>query len=175
MEQVIQNALISIVTAISGLAVAYLTLYIAKAKAKVEAEVDKIKDDKQKALIDSAIARVNDLTQKAVDSAQQTIVSDLKAQIAKGSASKEDLLAIGKNVASIVYGQLNADTINVLKLEVNDVQGYIVDSVEAQVLALKGNLAVPNFVPQSINFSAPIEAQPVVQPEVVAPVETPVQ
>ena len=158
MEQIIQNFLTQILTALSGLAIAYLTLLIAKATAKFKAEADKIKDDKQKALVDSAIDRVNDLVTKSVASAQQTLVADLKAQIAIGNASKEDLVAIGKNVATTVYGQLSADTLNVLKLEIVDVQGYIVDSVEAQVLALKGSLGTP------------IVAQPVIN-NVVTPVQ----
>ena len=143
MEQIIQSFLTQILTALSGLAVAYLTLLIAKATAKFKAEADKIKDDKQKALVDSAIDRINDLVNKGVGSAQQTLVADLKAQIALGTATKEDLVAIGKNVADTVYSQLSVDTVNVLKLEIVDVQGYIINSVEAQVLALKGNLATP--------------------------------
>jgi len=146
MEQTIQNFLNQIVTALGGLAIAYLTLYIAKAKAKLEAEADKIKDEKAKALVDSSLERLNDLVLKGVNSAQQTLIADIKKQIALGKATPEDLLAVGKNVANTVYSQLSADTLDVLELEITDVQNYIIDSVEAQILTLKKTIVVTPIV-----------------------------
>lgn len=139
MEKIIQEFLINLLIALGGLASAYITLYISKAKAKAIAETNKLNDEKQKALINSAIERVNDLVSKGVDSAQQTLVDDLKRQIASGTATKEDLIKIGKNVAENVYNQLSEETVNVLQTEINDVQKYIIDTVESQVLKIKSN------------------------------------
>ena len=131
--------------AVTSLLGAYATLYFAKCKIKVDAEVSKIKDDKTKALVNTALERIGDLVIKGVGAAQQTLVPDLKNAILEGTASKEDLLKIGKDVANNVYGQLNSETILALQSEYNDIKSYIEASVEAQVLKLK--ITSANVVP----------------------------
>lgn len=146
MNTAIQSFLTQMLTVVGGLALAYLTLYIAKAKAKLTLETNKIGDDKAKALVETGIDRINDLVLKCVGSAEQTLILDIKKQIVLGTASKDDLLDIGKNVADTVYSQLSKDTVDTLNLEMNDLKGYIVASVENQILALKGS----NVVTQAI-------------------------
>ncbi|MBK5239851.1 hypothetical protein [Clostridium sp.] len=142
MEETIQNFLNQIVVLLSGLAMAIITLYVAKAKAKLEIEISKIKDEKAKGLFDSSLKRLSNLVLKGVNSAEQTLIIDIKKQIELGKASKEDLIAIGKNVADTVYNQLSEDAVNILKLEITDLEGYIMDSVESQILTLKNTVSV---------------------------------
>jgi len=150
LNQTIQTFLNQAVTLLGGLALAYLTFFVYKAKAKMDIEKNKIKDEVARALLGSALDRINDLVLKGVNSAQQAIVADLKAQISEGNASREDLLEIGRNVASTVYAQLTEPTINVLKLEINDIQKYITDTINTQILALK-----PTVITQVVISDSP--------------------
>jgi len=133
----IQSILTGILTILGGILTTYLTIYYNAMKAKAEAETQKITNTEQKALVQNALTRVEDLVAKGVGEAEQTLVGDVKAQIAEGTLSKTDLLKIGKDVATTVYGQLSTEAINDLKLEINDIQGFITASVETQVLKLK--------------------------------------
>ena len=146
MNETIQIYLNQILTVLGSFAVAYLTMYIAKAKAKLAAEVDKIADDKARDLLDAAISRIDNLVLKGVNSAEQTLILDIKKQIAEGTATKQNLLDIGKNVADTVYSQLSKDTVATLNLEMNDLSGYIVSSVEAQILTLKNATVITQVV-----------------------------
>ncbi|MBU3186670.1 hypothetical protein [Clostridium estertheticum] len=139
MTLTIQTFLNQVVTILGGLAIAYLTLYIAKAKAKITSEVNKLDNDNAKTLLNTAIARIDDLVVRGVNSAEQTLILDIKKQIALGTATKQDLLDVGKSVSDAVYSQLSADTLATLNLEMNDVQKFITATVESQILALKGS------------------------------------
>lgn len=147
MEEIFRKFLLDAVTILGGVALAYLSFYSAKAKAKLDIEIDQITDDEQRKIVKSAESRLNDLVIKGVNAAQQTLVIDLKKQIELGTASKSDLLKIGQDVANTVYDQLSTDAILALQCEINDIKGYIVNTVEAQVLKLKIPVSQPMVVP----------------------------
>lgn len=144
MEAMVTKVLFDILIAIGSLLGAYITIYFKKRQIKLDSEIAKIDDEKTKSLINTALERLGDLVTKGVYSAQQTLVGDIKNQIALGTANKSDLEKIGKDVANTVYGQLSTDAINTLQTEINDVKQYIVDSVEARLLKLKIDTAIIN-------------------------------
>jgi len=170
--------LTDVLYAVTSLLGAYATLYFAKCKIKVDAEVSKIKDDKTKALVNTALERIEDLVVKGVGEAEQTLVGDVKAQIVKGTLSKSDLLKIGQDVANNVYGQLNSETILALQSEYNDIKSYIEASVETQVLKLKitsANIITPTGIanlPQIADTIKPIVEDKTATENTIKPVET---
>jgi vacuolar-type H+-ATPase subunit H len=129
--------LTNIAIAIITLAGAYAVLYINKGIAKVKAETEKIQDEKQRALVNSAIDRVGDLTKKTVGSLEQVSAKSIREAVKTGIEDREKLLAIGKQAVDEIYGQLSEDTIKLLETEMFDVEKYITDTVESEVLKLK--------------------------------------
>jgi len=137
MNEILQDALIKIGGALGSLLLAYIILYINKAKAKLSLEISKIDDEKQRGLVTSAINRVNDLVINSVAMANQTIVAELKLAIENGTTDRSELLALGQKVANDIYVQLTPSIKETLETEIVDIEAYILTVVENQVAALK--------------------------------------
>jgi len=136
-NQILQQGLTDISMALLGLVFAFGLVLISKAKARLEIESLKIKDEKQRALVTSAITRINDLAINAVSMVNQTVVSDLKVAIESGVKDRSELLALGNKVATDIYTQLSPSLTATLETEINDVKSYILSVVETQVANLK--------------------------------------
>jgi replicative DNA helicase len=143
LQDVIMKVLTDILYALISLAGVYIVFLINKLIAKVKAEADKIADEKQRALVQTAIDRVNDLATKTVLMIEQTAAGTLRELVKDGKVDRAELLKLGEEAVNSIYEQLSDDTLAVLELEVNDVEKYIIDTVEAAVLRLKEEKSSP--------------------------------
>jgi hypothetical protein len=140
--QALQSALVDILLALIGLGSVYAVFYINKLKSKIQVEIEKTEDEKQRKLFEDALNRTNDLVVKTVMGIEQTTASSLRESVKDGKVDRAELLALGKTAVETVYNQLSTDTILVLQNQITDVKQYITDSVEANVLKLKDELGI---------------------------------
>jgi hypothetical protein len=134
---ILTPALGAIAIAIAGLLVAVFNGLVSKYKAKIEAEISKIKDEQKRALAWDAMERVIDLVDATVNELEQTTVAGIREAIADKKVDKNELHKLSKVALDKVYSQLKLDTKELLGEQFEDVQGYILSKIESAVLGLK--------------------------------------
>jgi len=138
MEQILVDSLTKILISLLSLAVSYGLFYISKAKANLaNATAQNIKDESQKKLIQDALDRVALIASNVVARTEQVSASAIREAVKDGKIDKTELEQLGKNAVDDVYAQLKDETKDLLENELSDLQKYITDVVEAEVLKLK--------------------------------------
>lgn len=137
MAEILTNAATVILTSLLSLLSAYIVMYMKKLKVKTEKEIEKIEDQQQKELFDRAIETVDKLATQTVTAFEQTCAGELRKLVKEGTIDREYLENIGKDAVVSVYCQLKPEFISALEKSINDVEGYIRNSVEDKVLAMK--------------------------------------
>ena len=134
-----QEIFSSILLALLSLAGAMIIYYINKAKAKLIAETNKIKQDNVKDYVSMAIETIDKIVKTAVYSAEQETASEIRKKIANGdtSVSREDLLSVKTQVYNTVVETVKPDLINAAKITLGDVDKYILDKISEEVKNLK--------------------------------------
>lgn len=172
MNDLIQGYILEIGTALGGLLITYIILYINKAKAKLVMEASKIEDEKQRNLVNSAINRVNDLTINSVSMANQTIVAALKESISNGKIDKGELSLLGEKVANDIFTQLTPKMKETLETEIFDIKAYILSVVETQVSNLKPTVITTINPIATDSTTTIIESKDPVVVNVTSPIST---
>jgi enoyl-CoA hydratase/carnithine racemase len=134
---VLMSTLTTIIIAAIGLLGAYALSLIKQATEKIKAETNKINDETQRKLVQDALDRVSNLAQKTVQKIEQTSAAAVREAVKDGKVNREELLALGKTAFDEVYGQLSADTVELISTQVVDIQAYVEAVIEAEVLKLK--------------------------------------
>lgn len=120
-----------------SLGVGYLTYYIALASKNIKAKTASIKDEQTRNTIDKVLDVLTNLIDINVESAQNTIVKELKQTTVDGKLDVDD----AKNVLSIVKGkviaQLSDSGKQALSTIINDLEGYIESKIEVSLKNLK--------------------------------------
>src|SRR5690606_24197531 len=93
---------ITVLVALLSLGAAYVLAYIRRAREALEQRIDH-------ELGDRALARVAYLAEVAVLAAESTTAATLRQAVAEGKASKEQLVALGREVVEQVLAQLDAE------------------------------------------------------------------
>lgn len=143
MSQEIMNSLNIILTTVitggTGILVVLISKYLDKLKEKVIEGTKAIKDESTKNLIDNCIESLNNLIVLNVKSAQVTLVKEI-VQNAENGYSKDDLIAVKDIVQKNILTQLNEDSKAWIKLQIDDLDGYISNKIEVTLAELKGQL-----------------------------------
>ena len=175
LTKILQDTVSTIGVALVGLLGAYMIYFINKATAKIKEETSKISDERQRKLFQDAVDRVNSLALKTVAATNQTVVTELKLAIAKGTKDKPELLALGGKVAESVYRQLTPEVTTVLQSQILDVQKYVLDIVEMQVGNLKGVCpVVPEPILIPVEIPSVVSQTPTVELGIIPQAENPV-
>ena len=124
-----------------SLGVGYLTYYIALASKNIKAKTASIKDEETRNTIDKVLDVLTNLIDTNVESAQNTIVKELKSTTVDGKLDVDD----AKNVLSIVKGkilaQLSDSGKQALSTIINDLEGYVESKIEVSLKELKAKSA----------------------------------
>lgn len=143
MSQEIMNSLNIILTTVitggTGILVVLISKYLDKLKEKVIEGTKAIKDESTKNLIDNCIESLNNLITLNVKSAQVTLVKEI-TENAEDGYSKDDLIAVKDVVQNNILTQLNEDSKAWIKLQIDDLDGYISNKIEVTLAELKGQL-----------------------------------
>jgi Na+-transporting methylmalonyl-CoA/oxaloacetate decarboxylase gamma subunit len=138
MNEAVQGVLVNVVLSLISLLGAYAMYYISRMIQKVKEETAKLKDEKQQQIIDRALEQLNDLTTKTVASIEQTTAKDLREAIKKGNASKEELTRLSTDAFISICRKMKPEYLQALERTMIDFEKYIEDTIEAEVLRLKG-------------------------------------
>jgi len=120
----------TVLLALLSLGATYVLAYIRRAKEALDARIDH-------ELADRALARVAYLAEVAVLAAESTTAAALRQAVAEGRASREELVALGRQVVEQVLTQLDAEARQALSETVGDIRRYVESIVEATLERLK--------------------------------------
>ena len=115
---------VTVLAALLSLGAAYALAYIRRAKEALDARIDH-------ELADRALERAAYLAEVAVLAAESTTAAALRQAVAEGKASRDELVALGRQVVDQVLTQLDAETREALSETVGDVRHYVEQLIEA--------------------------------------------
>ena len=114
--------------------------YWNKSNNYIKSKTNKIENENQKALIESAIERVNDLVRVNVIKAQETLVKEIMEKTEDGIFDKSDLKAVADVVKNDVIKQMGEQVTELVKIEIDDLEGYVSAVIEKTLAELKGQI-----------------------------------
>lgn len=137
MNDYVTQVLTQITIALVGLAASYLMYLINRAKKKLEAETEKIKDEKQRALVKDAINQVNTVIAKTVTQFEQTTAKTLRENVKDGIANRTQLLNLADEVFTETMRIIKPEYKSLLGQELGDLNKYITNTIEEKVFEIK--------------------------------------
>lgn len=138
-QQALNDFLTTILTLGLGLLAGVIALYVEKLKAKIKEETAKIRDEQTRALVDSAIDRLDKLIDDNVQSAQVTLVDQIKKGAVDGY-DIQDLKDVKQVVIENIYAQLTDDSKKLIETEIRDLDLYVSNKIEIVLGQIKGQL-----------------------------------
>ena len=138
-QQALNDFLTTILTLGLGLLAGVIALYVEKLKVKIKEETAKIKDEQTRALVDSAIDRLDKLIDDNVQSAQVTLVEQIKKGAVDGY-DIQDLKDVKQVVVENIYAQLTDDSKKLIETEIRDLDLYVSNKIEIVLGQIKGQL-----------------------------------
>lgn len=134
MLELIRNELLELLAtlaiAVLTVGTAYAIAYLRRAREALEARVDN-------ELAEKVLGRVWHLVEVAVLAAESTTAAALRQAVAEGRASREELVALGRQVVEQVLTQLDAEARKALSETVGDVRRYVEQLIEATLERFK--------------------------------------
>lgn len=137
MNEIIMNVVTEVTIALIGLASAYALVLIKKGINKALAETKKIQDDRQRDLVNTALHTLDALTEKTVTSIEQTTAKEIRVAVKDGKVDRQELLDLSERAYDEITGQLKGDYKKALEETFLDLDKYIMDTIESQVLKVK--------------------------------------
>ena len=139
-QDALVNLLVTVAVGVIGIVGAYTTVYLNKITANIKSKTNKIENENKKALIESAIERVNDLVRVNVIKAQETLVKEIMEKTEDGIFDKSDLKAVAEVVKNDVIKQMGEQVTELVKIEIDDLEGYVSAVIEKTLAELKGQI-----------------------------------
>lgn len=133
------TVLTTVLTALVTLAGSYLVLYLAKLKAKAQAETLKINDESARNLSNSAIERLNEIVYTTIVKMENTMKQEIIKASEDGTISRNELKNIATVVKTDVLGQASEQVLDAVELQIKDVGSYVEGLIEKQLLEVKKN------------------------------------
>jgi len=139
--QIIQSAaseaLVNVTLAAITLVAAVAVYYIRLAASNVKAQTSRIQDEAARKLLDNALADVERLATKSVGAMEQTTAKALRETVKDGSKSREELLALGRNVFNDVKSSIGPEAQKVITDNLGSFDKYLTKCIEDAVLKIK--------------------------------------
>lgn len=140
MEQLLEtsiNIFTPVLLALLSLGASYLIMYLNKAKARVQAETEKIQDEKQKALVNGAIDQLDKLLEQNILNAEATLVKEIKKASEDNKLTIEEGKEVANAVTQSVLNQLTNDSKNLLNTQSQCLEEYVRAEVEVILAKIK--------------------------------------
>src|SRR5690606_5691432 len=126
----VKELAVTVLVAVLSLGSAYALAYIRRAKEALDQRIDY-------ELADRALERVAHLAEVFVLAAESTTAAALRQAVAEGKTSRDELLALGRQVVEQVLAQLDDEARLALAETVGDIRRYVESIVEATLERLK--------------------------------------
>ena len=138
---IIQSAatemLVNISLAVISLAGAYAVYYIRLGASKLKAQTAQISDESARKVLDNALADVASLATLSVNAMEQTTAKALREAVKSGTANREELLALGKQVFDDVKATIAPEAQKVITENLGSFDNYLTKCIEDAVLKVK--------------------------------------
>ena len=131
------DALVNVVLAVIALAGAYGVYYIRLGAAKLKEQTAQIKDEAGRKVLEDALDDVVNLATVSVGAMEQTTAKALRDAVKNGTASREELLALGKQVFDEVKAAITPEAQQVITDNLGSFDKYLTAVIEDAVLHIK--------------------------------------
>ena len=139
--EIIQSAatelLVNVALAVLALAGAYAVYYIRLGASKLKAQTAQIEDASTRKVLDDALEDVANLATLSVGAMEQTTAKALRDAVKSGKASREELLALGKQVFDEVKAAISPQAQKVITDNLGSFDKYLTAVIEDAVLHIK--------------------------------------
>ena len=139
--EIIQSAatelLVNVALAVLALAGAYAVYYIRLGTSKLKAQTAQIEDASTRKVLDDALEDVANLATLSVGAMEQTTAKALRDAVKSGKASREELLALGKQVFDEVKAAISPQAQKVITDNLGSFDKYLTAVIEDAVLKVK--------------------------------------
>ena len=139
--EIIQSAatelLVNVALAVLALAGAYAVYYIRLGTSKLKAQTAQIEDASTRKVLDDALEDVANLA--TLGAMEQTTAKALREAVKGGKASREELVALGKQVFDEVKASIAPEAQRVITKNLGSFDEYLTKCIEAAVLKIKQN------------------------------------
>lgn len=139
--EIIQSAasemLVNVVLAVIALAGAYAVHFIRMGTSALKAQTAKLEDEAARQVLDEAISDVTRLATLSVNAMEQTTAKALREAVKNGTASREELLALGKQVFDEVKAAVGPEAQKVITENLGSFDKYLTNCIEEAVLRVK--------------------------------------
>lgn len=139
--EIIQSAasemLVNVVLAVIALAGAYAVHFIRVGTSALKAQTAKLEDEAARQVLDEAISDVTRLATLSVNAMEQTTAKALREAVKNGTASREELLALGKQVFDEVKAAVGPEAQKVITENLGSFDKYLTNCIEEAVLRVK--------------------------------------
>lgn len=131
------DALVNILLAVITLGGAYALYYLKLGAAKIKAQTAQIEDEQARKLLENAVDDVTNLVGVGVGAMEQTTAKALRQAVKDGTADREELLALGKQVLSEVKAAVAPEAQEVITKHLGSFEDYVMKCIEDAVLKVK--------------------------------------
>lgn len=141
--ELIQSAasemLVNIVLAVIALVGAYAVYFIRLGASKVKAQTSQLKDEAGRKLLENALNDVVNLATLSVGAMEQTTAKALREAVRSGTADREALVALSKQVFDEVKAAIAPEAQRVITDNLGSFDTYLTKCIEDAVLKVKQN------------------------------------
>lgn len=149
-KEALTTLLVTILCGAISIATAYVTIYAKRLTEKARAETKKIESESQRKLINGAIERLDQLVTTNVVKMEQTLVKEIKNTSEDGKIEKEELKSIAEKVKADVLFQLADESKELIKVQIEDLNGYIEAQIEYSLASIKNQISQTNLLAYGI-------------------------
>lgn len=133
------EALVNVALAVITLAAAVAVYYIKLAASKVKAQLGQLKDETGRKVLENALADVVSLATLSVGAMEQTTAKALREAVKSGAASRNELIALSKQVFDEVKASIVPEAQRVITENLGSFDSYLKKCIEDAVLKIKQN------------------------------------
>lgn len=132
-SEVLVNVALGVITLLGAYAMYYIRIGVNMAKAKTS----QIEDDATRKLLNNALDDVESLASISVGAMEQTTAKALRDAVKIGTASREELLALGKQVFDDVKTAITPEAQAIITKNLGSFDDYLVKCIEDAVRKVK--------------------------------------
>lgn len=132
-SEVLVNVALGVITLLGAYAMYYIRIGVNMAKVKTS----QIEDDATRKLLNNALDDVESLASISVGAMEQTTAKALRDAVKSGTASREELLALGKQVFDDVKTAITPEAQAIITKNLGSFDDYLVKCIEDAVRKVK--------------------------------------
>lgn len=132
-REVLVNVALGVITLLGAYEMYYIRIGVNMAKAKTS----QIEDDATRKLLNNALDDVESLASISVGAMEQTTAKALRDAVKSGTASREELLALGKQVFDDVKTAITPEAQAIITKNLGSFDDYLIKCIEDAVRKVK--------------------------------------